>query len=50
MKKNNPKNHSPPLLAPPEPPEKVAEKLYPNSETSKEKIISENTNKSGIYK
>ena len=35
----------------PEPtvPEKVLPKLYPNSYTCKEKILSENKNKSGIY-
>jgi len=30
--------------------EKVAEKLYPNSETYKAQILKENTNKSGVYK
>ena len=29
--------------------EKVVEKLYPNSETSKAQILSENKNKSGFY-
>jgi len=59
--KNNKKNNnsvpiSPPappepiLLAPLEPHKKIAdEKLYTNSDTCKEKILSENKNKSGIY-
>jgi len=30
-------------------PEKVPEKVYPNSETSKAQILKENTNESGVY-
>jgi hypothetical protein len=37
MNKNNKNNPS------------VLEKFYPNSDTSKAKILSENKNKSGIY-
>ena len=54
MKNNNPKNHSPTVPvkgspSTPAPPSR-SEKCYPNSETSKAKILLENTNKSGIYK
>jgi hypothetical protein len=38
----------PPLLAPAEHP--VPEKEYPNSDTCKSQILSDNKNKSGIYK
>ena len=57
MKKNNQNNNFIPPSAPPvspvpakrsaEPP--VSVKFYPNSDTCKEKIFSENINKSGIY-
>ena len=63
--KNNKKKHNPSVpIPPPDPPasvvpakhspeppvaEKVVEKLYPNSETYKAQILSENKNKSGIY-
>ena len=52
MKNNNSKNHSPtvPISASPTAPPSRSEKCYPNSETSKAKILLENTNKSGIYK
>jgi len=56
MKKNNNNliSISPPAPPPctvsssPEP--TVPEKIYPNSYTCKEEILSENQNKSGIYK
>jgi hypothetical protein len=57
MKNNNKQNNSEPISPPapaassvpssPKPP--VPEKFYPNSDTCKEKILSENKNKSGIY-
>jgi len=64
MKNNNKQNNSVPIspAAPPdssvpakrspEPtvPEKVAAKYYPNSNTSKAQILSDNKNKSGVYK
>jgi hypothetical protein len=59
-KKQNINNNSPPLLdtptrpsleslPKPKPKPKVSAKYYPNSETSKDKILEENKNKSGIY-
>jgi hypothetical protein len=61
MKKKNPNNLEPPLLAAP-PPESLASspeqknivlhtpvKIYPNSEIYKDQILSDNKNKSGIY-
>ena len=35
---------------PPVPENPVSEKFYPNSDTCKDQILSENTNKSGIYR
>jgi len=56
MKKKYENKHSPPLLAAPSPASlpslpqpTVPKKYYPNSETSKDKILEENKNKSGIY-
>jgi len=65
MNKKNPNNHLPPLLDTlssvvpakhsPEPKNivlspPVSAKFYPNSDTCKEKILSDNQNKAGIYK
>ena len=60
MKNNNPNNHSPPVpvasspSVPSSPSLKniilpVTAKSYPNSDTCKAQILSENKHKSGIY-
>jgi hypothetical protein len=49
MKKNNQNNPSVPAPAPAPVSVPVAIKSYPNSDTCKAQILSENPNKSGIY-
>jgi hypothetical protein len=51
--KNNKKNNFSVPISPPAPSnnfEERSEKCYPNSDACKEKILSDNKNKSGIYK